>query len=182
MAFLIPAIESLRRLGSPPPSGTISVLIISPTRELAQQIAAEANSLLTFHQPYKVQCVYGGTNIKSDKSRLARERCDFLVATPGRLIDHLQVRLASSSLEQFAVATMEGESESGLGLRGQRFAGGKETFRKMWIVLTAFGTRSPPFSAVLTDSLFGMLNSELGPGAAHEQAAVRGAGRGRPTA
>lgn len=97
MAFLIPAIESLRRLGSPPPSGTISVLIISPTRELAQQIAAEANSLLTFHQPYKVQCVYGGTNIKSDKSRLARERCDFLVATPGRLIDHLQVRLSSSS-------------------------------------------------------------------------------------
>lgn len=96
MAFLIPAIESLRAAGAPPAAGTVSVLVISPTRELAQQIAAEATSLLTHHHPYRVQCVFGGTNIKSEKNRLARERLDFLIATPGRLIDHLTVREQSA--------------------------------------------------------------------------------------
>ena len=91
MAFLIPSIESLRRDGSaPPPKGSISVLVISPTRELAQQIATEARALLTYHKPYRVECFYGGTNIGSERRRLQNDRCDFLVATPGRLIDHLE--------------------------------------------------------------------------------------------
>ncbi|GAB4823172.1 hypothetical protein N2152v2_010218 [Parachlorella kessleri] len=95
-AFLIPAVEQL--IHSQPRPGNISVLVLSPTRELASQvqldslshlIAKEAESLLTFH-PYKAQVVYGGTNIKSELKRLQSGRCDVLVATPGRLIDHLQ--------------------------------------------------------------------------------------------
>ncbi|EFN51650.1 hypothetical protein CHLNCDRAFT_59143 [Chlorella variabilis] len=87
MAFLIPAVEALCR--APPRSGSgISVLVLSPTRELASQIAKEAEALLRFH-PYKAQVVYGGTNINSERNRLAG-RCDVLVATPGRLIDHLE--------------------------------------------------------------------------------------------
>ena len=34
--------------------------------------------------------VFGGTNINSERNRLNNQRCDFLVATPGRLIDHFQ--------------------------------------------------------------------------------------------
>lgn len=87
MGFLIPAVEHL--CSSPPRPGRISVLIISPTRELASQIAKEAESLLTFH-PFKSQVVYGGTNINRDLKKLQTERCDILVATPGRLNDHLE--------------------------------------------------------------------------------------------
>ena len=53
------------------------------------QIATEATTLLTFHPGFKVVCVVGGTNISSDKKKLDG-RVDFLVATPGRLNDHLQ--------------------------------------------------------------------------------------------
>lgn len=87
LAFLLPSIEALAR--SPPPPGTISLLVLSPTRELASQIGKEADALLTFH-PFKSQVVYGGTNINSERNRLNRGRTDILVATPGRLIDHLE--------------------------------------------------------------------------------------------
>lgn len=87
VAFLLPAIEVL--LKNPPASrSAISVLILSPTRELAAQILAEAKQLLTFHS-FKTLCIFGGTNIKQDHRALAGQ-VDFLVATPGRLQDHLQ--------------------------------------------------------------------------------------------
>ena len=56
--------------------GDVSVLIVSPTRELASQIHVEANQLLTFHD-YGAQVVFGGTNIGTDKKRLRENRCDF---------------------------------------------------------------------------------------------------------
>ncbi|KAH7620280.1 putative DEAD-box ATP-dependent RNA helicase 26 [Nannochloris sp. 'desiccata'] len=87
VAFLLPSIEALAH--DPPAAGSISVLVLSPTRELASQIAKEADSLLTFH-PFKSQVVYGGTNINSERNRMDRGRVDVLVATPGRLIDHLE--------------------------------------------------------------------------------------------
>jgi ATP-dependent RNA helicase MSS116 len=53
----------LRLCRAPPrQGGGISVLVMSPTRELASQIAKEAEALLKFH-PFKAQVVYGGTNI-----------------------------------------------------------------------------------------------------------------------
>eukprot|EP00698_Gefionella_okellyi_P007048 TRINITY_DN1717_c0_g1_i2.p2 TRINITY_DN1717_c0_g1~~TRINITY_DN1717_c0_g1_i2.p2 ORF type:complete len:554 (-),score=127.43 TRINITY_DN1717_c0_g1_i2:2896-4557(-) len=87
VAFLTPSIERLLR--DRPQHGDISVLVVSPTRELAAQIAVEARALLTYH-PFKVQCVVGGTNMKTEQKLLANAPCDFLVATPGRLIDHLE--------------------------------------------------------------------------------------------
>lgn len=62
--------------------------MLSPTRELACQIAAEGGALCTFHK-LTIVTVYGGTNINTDKQRL-KSRVDILVATPGRLIDHLE--------------------------------------------------------------------------------------------
>lgn len=67
----------------------VSILVLSPTRELANQIAAEARSLLTFHDGAKVVVFVGGTNINSDKRAIA-SGATVLVATPGRLIDHIQ--------------------------------------------------------------------------------------------
>ena len=82
LAFLIPTIE--RIVANPPTSnGSLSALILSPTRELAQQIVTELDQLCTF-QNIKTLCVFGGTNVKSDIAKL-RGRVDVLVAAPGSL-------------------------------------------------------------------------------------------------
>ena len=87
LGFLIPAVESLLR--RPAQAGKIRVLILSPSRELADQTRRESERLITFTPNLGVQMVIGGVNQKQERARLARERCDILVATPGRLQDHI---------------------------------------------------------------------------------------------
>ncbi|SJX62361.1 related to MSS116-RNA helicase of the DEAD box family, mitochondrial [Sporisorium reilianum f. sp. reilianum] len=90
LAFLIPSIQKLCALPKPPPQTSISVLVLSPTRELALQIEKEAQMLLANLQgSFSVQHVVGGTNIGAECKRLQRDRKDLLIATPGRLLDHL---------------------------------------------------------------------------------------------
>eukprot|EP00775_Hariotina_reticulata_P001662 gene1662-2005_t len=73
-----------------PPGGAIRSLVLAPTRELAAQIKAEAEKLLTtLGNSVGVQMVIGGTNINKERSGLSASRCDVLIATPGRLQDHL---------------------------------------------------------------------------------------------
>ncbi|KAK1409047.1 hypothetical protein QVD17_41319 [Tagetes erecta] len=92
-AFLLPAIETVLKASVnntakrlPP----ICVLIMCPTRELASQIAAEANVLLKYHDGIGVQTLVGGTRFKVDQKRLETEPCQIIVATPGRLLDHIE--------------------------------------------------------------------------------------------
>ncbi|KAJ1020627.1 hypothetical protein NDA16_004020 [Ustilago loliicola] len=90
LAFLIPSIQKLCALPKPPPQTSISVLVLSPTRELALQIEKEAQMLLANLQgTFAVQHVVGGTNISAERKRLQCDRKDLLIATPGRLLDHL---------------------------------------------------------------------------------------------
>ncbi|KDR67958.1 hypothetical protein GALMADRAFT_257470 [Galerina marginata CBS 339.88] len=86
IAFLLPAIERLLKV---PPQRGISILVLAPTRELALQIEKEAETLLTHHR-FKVQHAIGGTNQTSESRRLLQSPCDILIATPGRLLDHLR--------------------------------------------------------------------------------------------
>mmetsp|Transcript_834 Transcript_834/g.1372 ORF Transcript_834/g.1372 Transcript_834/m.1372 type:complete len:604 (-) Transcript_834:42-1853(-) len=86
LAFLIPAVEQLR-LSNNNSSHDIDCLVLSPTRELAFQISAEAESLTKFHNIRTICCV-GGTNINKDH-RALKSSLQILVATPGRLLDHL---------------------------------------------------------------------------------------------
>jgi superfamily II DNA/RNA helicase len=87
LAFLVPALERLLQL--PPMDDRVGILIISPTRELATQIAGQAEKLLTFHANMNVQVVFGGTKVQRDISQFQRKIPTILVATPGRLFDHL---------------------------------------------------------------------------------------------
>ena len=96
LAFLIPLVERLlagRGLNPPraPQPGTKSVraLVISPTRELAQQIEAEAKELGKHHR-IRVACAVGGLNIAKDIRALDNGVLDLLIATPGRLKDLLE--------------------------------------------------------------------------------------------
>ena len=97
IAFLLPAIQALINRARPRGSG-ISLLVISPTRELAMQIAKEATALLQRLPQYKVAFAIGGTNKdREERNILDGNGCDILIATPGRLYDHLSnVRIVES--------------------------------------------------------------------------------------
>ncbi|CAL3972782.1 hypothetical protein PZA11_004192 [Diplocarpon coronariae] len=87
LAFLIPAIEMLHALRFKPRNGT-GVIIVSPTRELALQIFGVARELMSHHsQTYGI--VIGGANRRAEAEKLVKG-VNLIVATPGRLLDHLQ--------------------------------------------------------------------------------------------
>jgi ATP-dependent RNA helicase RhlE len=81
-AFLLPAIE--KQLGR---EGLLT-LVLCPTRELAQQVAADARTLAR-HAELFVGEVVGGESMRR-QIRDLRAGVDILVATPGRLLDHLE--------------------------------------------------------------------------------------------
>lgn len=64
-------------------------MVVSPTRELANQIKIEAKTLLNFHKHLEVCSMVGGTDIKKDVREVKRG-IDLLIVTPGRLQDHLK--------------------------------------------------------------------------------------------
>ncbi|EIM92831.1 DEAD-domain-containing protein [Stereum hirsutum FP-91666 SS1] len=87
LAFLIPAVELLHRLKFKPRNGT-GIIIVSPTRELALQIFGVAKELMAHHsQTFGI--VIGGANRRAEADKLVKG-VNLIVATPGRLLDHLQ--------------------------------------------------------------------------------------------
>jgi ATP-dependent RNA helicase MSS116 len=86
ISFLLPIIDRLAREKLVPIGGPIRALVISPSRELADQSRREAAKLLTY-LPFGVQVVIGGEDMKKQKNALTNKPCDILLATPGRLQD-----------------------------------------------------------------------------------------------
>ncbi|CCD23544.1 putative ATP-dependent RNA helicase NDAI_0B05110 [Naumovozyma dairenensis CBS 421] len=90
LTYLLPIISSILEMEAhvDRKSGCFA-LIVAPTRELASQIYQVA-STLTNCCHYLVPCLLiGGERKKSEKARL-RKGCNFIVGTPGRILDHLQ--------------------------------------------------------------------------------------------
>ncbi|KKA26177.1 hypothetical protein TD95_003756 [Thielaviopsis punctulata] len=87
LAFLIPAVETLHALKFKPRNGT-GVIVVSPTRELALQIFGVARELMENHSQ-TCGIVIGGANRRAEADKLAKG-VNLLIATPGRLLDHLQ--------------------------------------------------------------------------------------------
>jgi superfamily II DNA/RNA helicase len=91
LAFLIPALERLLSSNAIyTPGKNVGVLVISPTRELATQIGDQAEKLLTYHKGLSCQVMFGGTKMGRDVNMLNKRLPTVLVATPGRLLDHLE--------------------------------------------------------------------------------------------
>ncbi|KAL2871886.1 P-loop containing nucleoside triphosphate hydrolase protein [Aspergillus lucknowensis] len=98
IAFLIPVLQNLLRdptlklssfhRGRPTAAIDIRAIIVSPTRELAEQIAVEATRVAG-GSGIVVQTAVGGTQKKAKLLQLQSEGCHILVATPGRLRDLL---------------------------------------------------------------------------------------------
>lgn len=87
LAFLIPAIELIYKLRFMPRNGT-GVIIISPTRELSMQTFGVLKELMAHHH-HTYGLVMGGANRSVEAEKL-RRGINILVASPGRLLDHLQ--------------------------------------------------------------------------------------------
>ncbi|KAF8863976.1 ATP-dependent rRNA helicase spb4 [Acephala macrosclerotiorum] len=124
LAFLIPVVEKLLRLEEPIKKHHVGAIIVSPTRELAAQIHSVLLSLLAFHEPSSQtlklpedgdtkrststltvlpQLLLGGTTTPAqDLSRFLKNSPNFLISTPGRLLELLtspHVHCPQSSFE-----------------------------------------------------------------------------------
>merc|ERR1719183_2495962 len=87
LSFVIPAIELLCKTEFKPRNGT-GVLCISPVRELAIQIYGVVRQMMEGFHSQSYGIVIGGANRDSEARKL-QKGVNFLVATPGRLLDHL---------------------------------------------------------------------------------------------
>jgi hypothetical protein len=93
LGFVLPTIERIKlsveaRTG---PRTAVYTVIVSPTRELATQIANEAKMVCKFHSTeLAVQLIVGGSNRNAEATRLSRGPNSILVCTPGRFHDHVE--------------------------------------------------------------------------------------------
>ncbi|MDO4866920.1 MAG: DEAD/DEAH box helicase [Clostridia bacterium] len=85
MAFAIPAVEMIDRTEAEP---TVQVLILCPTRELAQQGCEEIKKLIRFMLNIWPVDVYGGAAMDRQLYRL--KRANLVIGTPGRIMDHMR--------------------------------------------------------------------------------------------
>jgi ATP-dependent RNA helicase RhlE len=85
--FTLPILQLLHQSGKPHPH-RIRALVLTPTRELAAQVA-ESVATYGAHLPFKTTVVFGGVKIHPQIAAL-RKGVDILVATPGRLLDLYQ--------------------------------------------------------------------------------------------
>ena len=86
LAFGVPIVEHID-----PSIRACQALILAPTRELALQIGEELSRLTMNHDWLKTVVLYGGQNIKAQIAHLKRQP-QIIVATPGRLLDHIKRR------------------------------------------------------------------------------------------
>ncbi len=89
LAFLLPAVQRVMRTKSLSRQGP-RIVILAPTRELAKQVYGELKKLIS-STPYKAALILGGENF-NDQAKEFKKGPTFVVATPGRLADHLQHR------------------------------------------------------------------------------------------
>ena len=97
MAFGIPIIERID-----PDSEDVQAVILAPTRELAMQITNEMRQIAVCHEGVRLVCLYGGQPIAKQINALKR-RPQIVVATPGRLSDHMKRRTVTLGQVQTVV-------------------------------------------------------------------------------
>ena len=104
LAFAIPAIERIDRTEAEP---TPQVLILCPTRELAQQGCDEIKKLTRFMRDVWPVDVYGGASMERQILRLRRS--NLVIGTPGRIMDHM--RRGTLSLDHIRMVVLDEADE-----------------------------------------------------------------------
>ena len=152
LAFLIPAIELLYSLKIKPRNGT-AVIIITPTRELALQIFGVARELMQFHSQ-TCGIVIGGADRRQEATKLAKG-VNLLVATPGRLLDHLKnTQFVFSNLKALVIDEADRILEIGF----------EDEMKQIIKVLPNENRQSMLFSATQTTKVEDLARISLRPG------------------
>ena len=103
-AFVLPIIQQILRHASSsasPARHPIRALVLTPTRELAVQVAENAASY-SKHTDLRAAVVYGGVDMK-EQVGILRNGVEILIATPGRLLDHIGSKVANLSQVEILV-------------------------------------------------------------------------------
>lgn len=95
-AFALPVLAKLDH-----PEQRIRCLVLEPTRELAMQVETAFRDYMRFMHT-EVALIHGGVGYGKQRDELKR-KCDVVVATPGRLLDHMQQGLVDLSALQFLI-------------------------------------------------------------------------------
>ena len=103
-AFALPLLQKMLRhetASVSPARHPVRALVITPTRELADQVA---NSVKTYakHTSLRATVVFGGIDMKPQTAELKRG-VEVLIATPGRLLDHIEARTCSLGQVEYVV-------------------------------------------------------------------------------
>lgn len=102
-AYIIPIIERL--LYKPAKIAKTRVIVLTPTRELAIQVADVGRKLGQFVQNLSFGLAVGGLNLRQQEQEL-KKRPDIVIATPGRLIDHIR-NSPSFSVDDVEIVVMD---------------------------------------------------------------------------
>ncbi len=97
LAFALPMLQKIDRA-----TPGIQAIVIVPTRELAIQVAGEYEKL-TRHVRVRAVAIYGGQSIRTQIEKLNHNNCNIIIATPGRIIDHLDRRTIRLDNTSFVV-------------------------------------------------------------------------------
>jgi ATP-dependent RNA helicase RhlE len=105
-AFTLPILQRMLPYETSSPSPAkhpVRALMLAPTRELADQIAVNVAQYAT-HTQLKSACVFGGVDMKP-QTALLRAGVEILIATPGRLLDHIESK--NTNLSSVSVLVLD---------------------------------------------------------------------------
>jgi superfamily II DNA/RNA helicase len=100
-AFAVPILQQLHAHPKPTQPGNARALILTPTRELAEQVAESIKRYAQF-LPLTITALYGGVKMSGQEKKL-KAGVDIIIATPGRLLEHLVQGTVNLSNVEFVV-------------------------------------------------------------------------------
>lgn len=100
-AYSLPVLQQMLEKPKHTEAGFVRTLILAPTRELVEQIATALQEFAQF-TPYKIATVYGGVKLTGQSAKL-RAGVDILVATPGRLKEHIELGNINLAKAEFVI-------------------------------------------------------------------------------
>ena len=103
-AFMLPSLERLKRYATPstsPAMHPVRMLVLTPTRELADQIDQNVQAYIK-NLPLRHAVLFGGVNMDA-QTRALRAGCEIVVATVGRLLDHVKQKNINLSKVEIVV-------------------------------------------------------------------------------
>ncbi|KAG0365418.1 ATP-dependent rRNA helicase spb4 [Gamsiella multidivaricata] len=154
LSFLIPILEKIHRRSHKLAPSEVGAIVISPTRELATQIAKVLTEFEPFLQNIKHQLLIGGeTSLEEDIATFQEVHPDILIGTPGRLEDILSQKRGGVNVKELEVLVLD-EADRLLDM------GFSVSLNKIMGLLPK-QRRTGLFSATMTDGLHELVRAGL---------------------